>query len=94
MNQSQYTTNEHKKGVHLTFEERVLIQTRLKDGWSANRIANEIDCASNTVRNEIRRGTVRLYNGKVKRYKASAGQDTYKLNRESCRRHYDRLRRG
>ena len=94
MDQVQYTTNEHKKGAHLTYEERVLIQTRLKDGWSANRIAKEIGCASNTVRNEIRRGTVRLYNGKVERYKASAGQEAYEHNRENSVRPYDRLKKS
>lgn len=26
------TTNEHKKGQHLTYDERMLIQIRLKDG--------------------------------------------------------------
>jgi len=36
------TTTEHRKGQHLSFEHRVLIQTRLKDGWSPNRIAKEI----------------------------------------------------
>ena len=55
------TTTEHRKGQHLTFEHRVLIQTRLKDGWSPARIAQEIGCAPNTVRNEIKRGTVALY---------------------------------
>ncbi len=61
--------NEHRKGQHLTFECRVLIQTRLKDGWSPNRIAKEIGCAPNTVRNEIKRGTVSLYKGNILRYK-------------------------
>ena len=54
------TTTEHSKGQHLSFEHRVLIQIRLKDGWSPNKIAKEIGCAPNTVRNEIKRGTVVL----------------------------------
>ena len=29
----------HKKGKHLSYDERVLIQVRLKDGWPANKIA-------------------------------------------------------
>lgn len=61
MDHLHYTANEHRKGQHLTFECRILIQTRLKDGWSPNRIAKEIGCAPNTVRNEIKRGTVSLY---------------------------------
>ena len=48
------TTTEHRKEQHLSFEHRVLMQTRLKDGWSTNRIAEEISCALNTVRNEIK----------------------------------------
>ena len=74
MDQLHSTTTEHKKGQHLTFEERVLIQTRIKDGWKAGRIAAEIGCAPNTVRNEIKRGTVTLYTGNVHRYKANASQ--------------------
>ena len=72
-----YTTIEHRKGQHLSFAHRVLIQTRLKDGWSANRIAKQIGCAPNTVRNEIRRGTVALYTGTILRYKAVEGQATW-----------------
>ena len=68
------TTKSHKKGKHLTFEERVIIQIRLKDGASPSAIAEEIGCAPNTVRNEIKRGTVKLYTGNVLRYKAKAGQ--------------------
>lgn len=89
MDHLHYTSNEHRKGQHLTFECRVLIQTRLKDGWSPNRIAKEIGCAPNTVRNEIKRGTVSLYKGNILRYKATTGQDAYERNRQSCCRHYD-----
>lgn len=88
------TTTEHRKGKHLSFEERVVIQTRLKDGWTPNRIAREIGCAPNTVRNEIKRGTVSLYRGNVFRYKASAGQVAYEKNRVACCRHYDFLEKS
>ncbi len=88
------TTTEHRKGQHLSFEQRVLIQTRLKDGWKPNRIAKEIGCASNTVRNEIKRGTVELYKGHILRYKATAGQATYEQNRQVCCRHYDFLKKA
>lgn len=91
MDQVHSTTNGHKKGKHLTFEERVLIQTRLKDGWKAGRIAAEIGCAPNTVRNEIKRGTISMYTGNVHRYKAKAGQAVYEKNRLNCCRHYDYL---
>ena len=43
-------TTKRVKGQHLTYEDRVLIQTHLKDGWKANRIAREIGCASKIPR--------------------------------------------
>lgn len=89
-----HSTTEHRKGKHLSFEERVVIQTRLKDGRTPNRIAEEIGCAPNTVRNEIKRGTVTLYHGNVFRYKAKAGQAAYEKNRETCCRHYDLLEKS
>ncbi|MDD7433958.1 MAG: IS30 family transposase [Peptoniphilaceae bacterium] len=87
-------TTEHRKGQHLSFEHRVLIQTRLKDGWSANKIAKEIGCAPNTARNEIRRETVALYKGNILRYKATTGQATYEKNRQVCCRHCDFLEKA
>lgn len=86
------TTTEHRNGKHLSYEERVLIQTHLKDGWAPNRIAREIGCAPNTVRNEIKRGAIALYRGQsipLFRYKESAGQAAYGKNRAACCRHYD-----
>lgn len=40
------TTSEHRNGQHLSFEHQLLIQTRLKSGWSYNKIAKEIDFIS------------------------------------------------
>ena len=91
MDKIHFTTTERKKGKHLTKDERVIIQVRLKDGWKANKIAKEIGCAPNTIRNEIKRGTVPMYNGKVNRYKAEEGQKNYEKNRRNCRRPYDAL---
>lgn len=91
MDQVHSTTEQHVKGKHLTYEERVIIQIRTKEGWSPNRIATEIGCASNTVRNELKRGMVDLYNGHVQRYKANQGQKIYEEHRSHCCRHYDRL---
>lgn len=51
------TITGHKKGKHLTFEERIVIQIRLKDGCSIRAIAREIGCSPSTVSNEIERGT-------------------------------------
>ena len=87
MEQSQFSINpSHRKGKHLNFEERVIIQTRLRDGYSFRKIAREIGCAVNTVRNEYARGKVLLYNGKIERYRAEDGQAKYEANRENCGR--------
>lgn len=72
-----HSTTEHRKGEHISFEERVVIQTRLKDGWTPNRIAGELGRAPKTVRNEIKRGTVTLYRGNIFRHKAKVGQTAY-----------------
>lgn len=81
----------HEKGQHLTYENRIEIQLRLKDGWTNAQIAKEIGCAYNTIKNEIARGTVSMYNGHVKRYKADAGQAAYGENRRNSRKQYKRL---
>lgn len=88
------TTSERKKGKHLTFEERCIIQIRLKDGCSIRAIAREIGCSTSTVSNEIERGTVSMYNGHVKRYKATAGQTVYDQHHTNSRRHYDVLEKA
>lgn len=90
MDIQNYTT-EHRKGQHLSAEERHEIEVRLKDGWSPYRIAKHLGRAYNTIKNEIARGTVYLYNGKVARYKAKAGEQQYKDNRRNSRRQYKRL---
>lgn len=53
MDYANHITN-HEKGKHLTYEDYVIIELRLKDGWSANAIARkELHCSPNTVRNII-----------------------------------------
>ena len=76
------------KGQHLTYEERVEMEIRLKDGWSKYRIAKYFECSYNTIKNEYERGKVLLYNGKVERYKASVGQKVYLENRQNSRKNY------
>lgn len=90
MDTQDYNT-ESRKGQHLLAEERHEIEVRLKDGWSPYRIAKHLGRAYNTIKNEIARGTVHLYNGKVTRYKANAGEQQYKENRRNSRRQYKRL---
>lgn len=85
---------EHQKGKHLSFEQRVIIQTRLKDGCSIRAIARELCCSPSTISYEVRRGTVTLYRGKQKRYKADHGQSVYQTNRRHCGRKSDFLKKS
>ena len=88
MDKTNYTT-EHRKGQHLTSEERHIIEVRInKDKKTIYEIAKELGRPYNTVKNEIARGTVQLYNGKVSRYKADAGYSVYLEHRQECRRKY------
>ena len=64
----------HEKGKHLKYEDYVVIQVRLRDGRKANRIAKELGCAANTVRNIIRKGMTPLYNGKVLHFQAQTAR--------------------
>ncbi|AQS04671.1 IS30 family transposase [Clostridium beijerinckii] len=50
-------STESRKNKHLNFEERVIIQLRIKDGFSAYKISKELNRSINTILNEIRRGT-------------------------------------
>lgn len=69
-------------------EERHEIEVRLKDGWSISKISKHLNRPYNTIKNEIKCGTVSLYNGKVQRYKADEGKKTYLKNRQNCRKKY------
>ncbi|WP_410495705.1 IS30 family transposase [Cellulosilyticum sp. ST5] len=75
-----------RKHKHLSFEERMTIQIRLKDGYSSYKIAKELGRASNTIRNEIARGTVtQIKHGhKVEVYLADAGENIYLQHRKYC----------
>ena len=59
-------STEHKKYQHLTSEERHIIEVRFnEDKWSIYAIAKSLSRPYNTIKNEINRGTVYLYNGKI-----------------------------
>ena len=47
------TMNQRIKGKHLSFEERVIIQTRIKDGLSLRAIAREFGCSPSTISYEV-----------------------------------------
>ena len=87
MDNPNYTT-EHRKGQHLLNEERYEIVVRLKDGWSIYKIAKHLGRAYNTIKDDVERRTVTLYNGKVKQYKADQGKLVYLENREHSTRRY------
>ena len=56
---------ESRKNKHLNFKERIMIELRLKDGFSAYKIAKELNRPINTILNEIRRGiTTQIKQGK------------------------------
>lgn len=86
------TTNS-RKHKHLNFEERMIIQLRLKDGFSPYKISKELGRASNTIRNEIARGTVtQIQQGrKVEVYIADTGATIYKKNRKYSSAKFKRL---
>lgn len=85
MNQVQHITK-HIKGKHLNFAQRVVIQVRTQDGWSPYRIAKELGCSANTVRNELKRGTPELYWGKQRKYDAAIAQQIYEGHRINSHR--------
>lgn len=91
MDYPNHITN-HEKGKHLTYEDYMVIELRLKDGWTANAIAKkELNCSANTVRNIIQKGMTPLYNGKVFRFKAKTAWKAYQENRHRSRRTYEAL---
>ena len=88
MDETNYTTK-HRKGQHLTNEERHEIEVRFNtDKWTMYQIAKSLNRPYNTIKNEIKRGLVSLYNGKVSRYKADVGYEVYREHRQECRRKY------
>ena len=82
-----YTT-EHRKGQHLLSEERHESEVRVKDGWLIYRIAKHLGRPYNMIKNEIARGTVLLYKGKVQCHKADEGKTVYLECRQNCRKQY------
>lgn len=88
MDQVHFTPERHQKGKHLTIHDRHTIQLRLRDGRSITAIARELNCSRTTVYNEIKRGTVYLYNDLVPRYKMNAGQAAYEASHAGSKKRY------
>ncbi len=80
----QNHNTESRKNKHLNFKERMTIEIRLKDGFSAYKIAKELGRPINTILNEIRRGTTtQIKQGKaVQMYLADTGLAVYNQNRQ------------
>lgn len=89
MSQLHSTTTSHKKEKHLSFEERIIIQLRIKDKYFIRVIAREIGCSPTTVSNEIKCGTILMYKNHSPYYRAKAGQAAYESNRRNSCRTYD-----
>lgn len=82
------------KNKHLSYKERIIIETRLKDGWSPYKIAKYLNRAQNTILNEIRRGTtIQIKQGKsVKMYLADTGEAVYRKHRKNSVKPYKLLK--
>lgn len=91
----EYTNNntESRKNKHLNFEERMVIQLRLKDGLSPYKIAKELTRPINTILNEISRGTTtQIKQGNyIEVYLADTGEAVYKKHRLNSCRSFKRL---
>ena len=83
MDHSYSNTKPHQKGKRLKLNDRTTIQELHSKGCA---IARELNCSPSTVGYELKRGTVSVYTGNVKRYKAVEGQNTYELHRSECGR--------
>ncbi|MST79257.1 IS30 family transposase [Lactobacillus equicursoris] len=94
MDHSYSNTKLHQKGKHLSKDDRITIQVMHSIGCSNRAIARELNCSPSTIGYELKRGTVSLYTGNVKRYKAVKGQMTYERHRRECGRKSLFLRRS
>ena len=77
----------------MNFEERIIIQVRLKDVFSPYKIAKELKRSINTFLNEIRRSTTtQIKQGKqIEMYLADTGDAIYKKHRLNPCRAFKRL---
>lgn len=77
---------EDRKGKHLNEMERGQIAALDKQGLSPYKIGKILGRAANTIRNELRRGTVKVIDGyfEKERYYPDAGQKVYEWNMRNC----------
>lgn len=86
------TTNS-RKNKHLNDFERGQIQLLHNKGYSAHKIAKDLDRASNTIRNELKRGTVTQIkrDKEVEIYYPDTGKAVYEKNRRNSKKSYEAL---
>src|SRR5690554_8195902 len=82
-----------RKNKHLNYEERMFIQLRLQDGFTAYKIAKQLGRALNTILNAIRKGTTTqiIAKKKVDVYLATTGKAVYDNNRKNSCKPFKRL---
>ena len=72
-----------RKGKHLNYSERILIEAFLKAGAGTSRIARELGRDRRAIRREIARGTVEHFSSELTTsmvYNADRAQDVHELN--------------
>ena len=76
-----------KKGSHLSQEERRNIAALHEEGFSPYKIGKLLGRASNTIRNELKRGTVKvvIHYFEKDKYFPETGQANYEKNRKRCK---------
>lgn len=86
-------TTERRKNKHLNDFERGQIKLLKNKGYSAYKIAKELGRASNTIRNELKRGTVsQIKNNKeVKIYYPDTGKLVYEKNRTRSKKTFKNI---
>ncbi|WP_018247991.1 IS30 family transposase [Orenia marismortui] len=79
-------TPKSRKNKHLNAYERGQIALLHSEGMNPNAIAKRLGRASNTIRNELKRGTVSQIkaNKKIMVYYPDTGQRVYESNRKNC----------
>lgn len=87
MEYNNITTNS-RKNRHLNDYERGQIQLLHNKGYSAYKIAKELNRASNTIRNELKRGTVHkiINNKEVEVYYPDTGKTFYEKHRTNLQK--------
>ena len=85
-----HSCEERKRGQHLRFNERGMIETLHKEGKSLREIGRSIGVSASTVWNELKRGTPSRTSlrGRPPVYKSERGQYVYESNRLNSHKKY------